>query len=238
MDHIPNQDRPGSTRMLLSCYEALLSAFGHQGWWPSEGWFETMAGAVLAQNVSWSGASRAVCGLKEAGILSPRHLAQADPAFVASCIRSSRFYHQKTKTLQGFARWFLERYDGELEQMQQEDTGILREALLSLPGMGPETVDSILLYACGRPVFVVDAYTRRIGCRTGWFLENVSYHTMQTFFSERLPPDSALYNDFHAQIVHLGNTTCTKNPHCTRCPIRMIVPCPAGCTREHGKERP
>lgn len=207
---------------LIRYYQALRSSFGHQGWWPSCGWFETIVGAVLAQNVSWKGASQAVSILREAGLLDPERLLSLHPEEIAPLIRSSRYYNQKAVRILVFLQFFKNRYQADIFRMRQEETGILRDLLLGLRGFGPETVDSILLYACEKPVFVVDAYTRRIGSRIGWFEPYASYGMMQEFFMTRLQADMELFNDFHAQIVHLGNCVCRTKPDCAVCPIKGI----------------
>jgi len=207
---------------LLAYYNALLTSFGNRGWWPAEGWFETIVGAVLAQNVSWTGASQAVLALKEAGLLDPNQILMTSQETIAPLIRSSRYYNQKAERLQVFARFFIERYNGEQTLMDREDADTLRRLLLDLKGFGPETVDSILLYACEMPIFVVDAYTRRLGSRIGWFAADVSYQQMQEFFTTKLKPDTALFNDFHAQIVYLGNTVCKTRPLCSSCPFKEM----------------
>lgn len=203
-------------------YQTLLSSFGPRGWWPAEGWFEIIVGAVLAQNVSWNGASQAVLALKDRGLLNPGQILSSSPKTIASLIKTSRYYNQKADKLQTFARFFLDQYDGNIDLMNREDTTNLRRLLLDLKGFGPETVDSILLYACNKPVFVVDAYTRRIGSRIGWFAADVSYQQMQDYFSSRLKPDSTLFNDFHAQIVYLGNSICKTRPQCNSCPFQTM----------------
>ncbi len=207
---------------ILAFYHTLLQHFGHQHWWPSETDFETVLGAILAQNVSWTGADRAVCSLREAGLTDPAALYAADHKTIAPLIRSSRYYNQKTEKIILFMKYFMIRFDGDITRMADEETGVLRKELLDLRGFGPETVDSILLYACRKPVFVIDAYTRRIGSRQGWFLDTISYHEMQDYFTAYLPKDTELYNDLHAQIVALGSTICTTRPDCLSCPVREI----------------
>jgi endonuclease-3 related protein len=205
---------------LVSFYSALKDAHGLQHWWPSESAFETIIGAILAQSVSWTGAHKAVCALKDAGLLEPHLLFKAGPDTIAPLIRSSLYYNQKARKIMIFLSWFLDTCDGEISKMASLPCLTVREELLQLSGFGPETVDSILLYALEKPVFVADAYTRRIGSRQGWFSEDITYAGMQEFFMSRLPQDIPLYNDFHAQIVYLGNRICKKNPGCSSCPVR------------------
>ncbi|WP_319578233.1 endonuclease III domain-containing protein [uncultured Methanospirillum sp.] len=207
---------------LLTYYNALLTSFGNRGWWPADGWFETIVGAILTQNVSWTGASQAVQALKDAGLLDPNQILTTSKEIIAPLIRSSRYYNQKAERLQVFARFFVVQYNSDRTLMDRHDTGTIRSLLLDLKGFGPETVDSILLYACEKPIFVVDAYTKRIGSRIGWFAADASYQQMQEFFTTRLKPDTALFNDFHAQIVYLGNVVCKTRPLCSSCPLMKI----------------
>ncbi|MCK9278668.1 MAG: endonuclease III domain-containing protein [Methanoculleus sp.] len=203
-------------------YNALLAAFGHQHWWPAETPFETMIGAILAQNVSWTNAAQAVRNLESAGMLDPHLLTAADTADIARLIVPSRFYNQKAERIREFARVYVREFQADPTAMAAAETGVLRERLLALRGLGKETVDTILLYACEKPIFVVDAYTRRIFSRYGLLPEGASYDHMQRLFAENLEEDVALFNDYHAQIVRLGNTICRKSPLCDRCPVRVI----------------
>ncbi|MDD2473115.1 MAG: endonuclease III domain-containing protein [Methanoculleus sp.] len=207
---------------LLDTYGALLAAFGHQHWWPAETPFETMIGAILTQNVSWTNAAQAVRGLAGAGLLDPHRLAAADTGDIASLIVPSRYYNQKAERVREFARVYVAEFRADPAVMAAVETGALRERLLAIRGLGKETVDTILLYACKKPVFVVDAYTRKIFSRYGLLPEGASYDRMQRLFSENLEADADLFNDYHAQIVHLGKTICKKSPLCDRCPIRAV----------------
>jgi len=207
---------------LTLIYNALLAAFGHQHWWPAETPFEAMIGAILAQNVSWTNAAQAVASLEDAGMLDPDLLAAADAGDIARLIVPSRFYNQKAERIREFARVYAAEFRADPAAMAAVETGALRERLLALRGLGKETVDTILLYACGKPVFVVDAYTRRIFSRYGLLPEGASYDRTQRLFAENLDPDVTLFNDYHAQIVRLGKTVCKKSPLCDRCPIRVI----------------
>ncbi|KAF5053628.1 Endonuclease III [anaerobic digester metagenome] len=211
---------PADTLPLI--YDALLAAFGHRHWWPAETAFETMVGAILTQNVSWTNASRAIRNLEDAGMLDPHLLAGAGAGDIARRIVPSRFYNQKAERVREFSRVYVAEFAADPAVMAAVETGTLRERLLAVRGLGKETVDSILLYACGKPVFVVDAYTRRIFSRYGLLPPDASYDQMQRLFMENLPRDAALFNDYHAQIVFLGNTVCKKSPLCDRCPIRAV----------------
>jgi len=207
---------------LLAIYDALHAAFGHQRWWPAETPFETMIGAILAQNVSWTNAARAVASLERAGMLDPGRLSAADAGDIARLIVSSRFYNRKAERIREFAGVYVTEFQADPAVMAATGTEALRERLLSLRGLGKETVDTILLYACEKPVFVVDAYTQRIFSRYGLLPENPSYDRTQCLFADHLPRDAGLFNDYHAQIVMLGKTACRKSPLCDRCPIRVV----------------
>ncbi len=204
---------------LLEIYGSLLNAFGHRDWWPAEGPFEVIIGAILTQNVSWNNASKAIDNLRAADRLDPVALYKSSPHEVAPLIRPSRFYNVKAMKIKNFIDFYFKEYDGDINAMAGEGTEVLRKKLLAVKGLGKETVDCILLYACGKPVFVVDAYTKRIFHRYGTFNEGPSYDEVQGYFMANLPEDAALYNDYHAQIVHLGNTVCRPEPRCGSCPI-------------------
>lgn len=203
-------------------YDALLAAFGPQHWWPAKTPFETMVGAILTQNVSWTNAAQAVRNLEGAGMLDPSRLAAADTADIARLIVPSRFYNQKAERIRAFAGFYAGEFGADPAAMAAVETRALRERLLALRGLGKETADTILLYACEKPVFVVDAYTRRIFSRYGLLPEGASYDLTQRLFSENLAPDVEFFNDYHAQIVRLGKTVCKKTPLCDHCPIRAI----------------
>jgi endonuclease-3 related protein len=160
-----------------------------------------------------------VDSLKAAGLLDPEKLYAASAEEIAPLIRSSRFYNMKAVKIKNFMQFFKDEYDLDMAAMAREDTGVLREKLLGVKGLGKETVDSILCYACEMPVFVVDAYTKRIFVRYGLLDSHAKYDDIQAFFTGNLPEDIALYNDFHAQIVHLGNAVCKTTPDCSSCPI-------------------
>ncbi len=207
---------------LTAIYDDLFAAFGHQHWWPAKTPFETMVGAVLTQNVSWKNAAQAIRNLEDAGMLDPHLLAAADAADIARLIVPSRYYNQKAERVLGFARVYVAEFGADPAAMAAVETSELRERLLALRGFGKETADTILLYVCEKPVFVVDAYTRRIFSRYGLLPEGASYDQTQRLFAGNLAPDAELFNDYHAQIVRLGNIICRRSPLCDRCPIREV----------------
>jgi endonuclease III related protein len=205
---------------LLLIYEILLSKNGNQNWWPADTPFEVIVGAILTQSVSWTNVEKAIKNLNDAGILNPDALHKKEVGEIAPLIKSTRFYNEKSKKIKNFMDFFFDEYDGSIQKMCQEEPSHLRQKLLKVKGLGEETVDSILLYACNKPVFVVDAYTKRIFSRYGFIKETASYGDIQRFFMENLPNDISLYNDYHAQIVHLGKNICKTQPQCNICPIR------------------
>ncbi|HMA68014.1 MAG TPA: hypothetical protein VKO20_09350, partial [Desulfosalsimonadaceae bacterium] len=190
------------------------------GWWPADSTEEVIIGAVLAQNVSWRNARRAVAELESNQLLSLAAIHATPAEILAPLIRSSRFYRQKAERLKNFAALVAEEYGGDISSMFSLDANRLRRKILRLKGFGEETSDSILLYAAEKPVFVIDAYTRRIFSRLGAASAGWGYRQYQQFFMNRLPADVALFKDYHAQIVQLGNRLCRKNhPLCQNCPL-------------------
>jgi endonuclease III related protein len=211
----------------LQVYQRLLDHYGHAGWWPGESAFEVCVGAVLTQNTSWSNVERALARLRASGRLSFRGLRGLPTARIARLIRSSGCYRVKARRLAALLAFLDREYGGQVETMGSEEARALRAKLLGVHGIGPETADSIVLYAAGLPLFVVDAYTRRIFERLGLLGGGEDYDEIQRSFMRLLPRDAALYNDFHAQIVRLGKDCCRKQrPRCERCPLCEL--CPVG----------
>ncbi|MBW2093579.1 MAG: endonuclease III domain-containing protein [Deltaproteobacteria bacterium] len=200
-------------------YRLLLDHFGTQSWWPWETTLEIMIGAVLTQNTNWANVEKAIHNLKEHGLLSVEALNALSPDELAKEIRPAGYFNVKAKRLKNLIRFLFERYEGSLTELAGEETGNLREQLLAVNGIGPETADSILLYSLGRPVFVVDAYTHRILLRHGMADEQVDYHALQGMFMDNLPEDVRLFNEFHALIVRTGKEYCKKKPLCSDCPL-------------------
>jgi endonuclease-3 related protein len=193
---------------------------GPQGWWPARTPFEVAVGAILTQHTAWRGASRAVGALRANGLLTPRRLAARDPATVAALIRPAGTYRLKARRLLDFTRWLLARFGGNFRAMRRAAPGPLRRELLAVPGLGPETADAILLYAAGRPVFVADAYTRRVLARHRLLSAGAGYEQARAFLESHLPSDPALLNEFHALLVTVGKTHCLAVPRCEGCPLR------------------
>jgi endonuclease-3 related protein len=208
---------------LPALYEMLQAYWGNLGWWPAESPFEVIVGAILTQNTAWQNVEKAVTALKRETVLSPARIRDLSEDRLAEWIRPAGYYRLKARRLKAFIRFLYERYAGNLDRMFAQPTERLREALLSVNGIGPETADSILLYAGGKPVFVVDAYTKRILCRHGMIPEGVDYATLQGLFTRHLPAEAPLFNQYHALLVHTGKTFCRKKPLCTGCPLEPLV---------------
>lgn len=205
---------------LLRMYEALFAHFGPQDWWPAETPLEMMVGAVLTQNTNWGNVEKALANLKRENLLDVERLHRLRPEVLAERIQPAGYFRVKTKRLQNLIRFIMEEYAGEVDRLLEEDTEALRSGLLGVNGIGPETADSILLYAASRPVFVVDTYTHRILFRHDLAEDQASYEDMQGLFQDSLPEDVALFQEFHALIVSAGKTYCRKTPRCEPCPLR------------------
>ena len=205
---------------LAGLYTRLLRFFGPQGWWPGETPFEVAVGAILTQNTGWRGAEKAVGSLKEAGFLSPRKMAALPEGKLAALIRPAGCFNLKSRRLKNFLRYLGENHRFSMEDLAAAPPEKTREGLLGVNGIGPETADSILLYAARRPFFVVDAYTRRIFSRHRLVSPAASYGGLQHFIVTRLPVDVQLYNEFHALLVALGKEYCRpREPRCDSCPL-------------------
>lgn len=212
-------------QLLPKIYELLFTRFGHQHWWPGQTTDEIIIGAVLTQSVSWKNVVKAIAALKAADLLSLPAIAVADPEVVAPLIRPTLYYKQKALKLQAVADWFGKNCHFEYPRLYEHNLVELRQALLRVRGVGPETADSILLYALARPVFVVDAYTRRLWQRLGLGPESIGYEELRAVFEGALPQKVDLFNDYHAQIVRLGHEHCAKKPRCSGCPLLTLCPC-------------
>jgi endonuclease-3 related protein len=207
----------------LGAYQLLYAHFGPQGWWPGDTPFEVMVGAVLTQNTSWSNVKKAIDNLKEAELLNYHFLSQLSAEEIAQFIRPSGYYNLKAGRLKNLLDMIAETYEGELDFFLEDNMTTARENLLGVKGVGPETADSILLYACGHPAFVIDMYTHRAFSRHNMVEEETDYETMQAVFMDHLPADVELYNEFHALIVRVAVTYCKKtNPKCDACPLRGL----------------
>jgi endonuclease III related protein len=206
-------------------HEHLTKALGPQHWWPGDTPFEIMVGAVLTQNTNWQNVVRAITNLREADLLEPHALYNVPPEELEELIHPAGYFRVKAGRLRSLLKFIIERYDGSLEKMFRTDLAELRAELLAVNGIGPETADSILLYAGNLPTFVVDAYTHRILARHGWIDFEADYHQIQDYLISSLPLDAQLYNEFHAQFVYLGKHYCKKTgPKCHECPLFKMLP--------------
>jgi endonuclease-3 related protein len=204
-------------------YEILLDHFGPQDWWPGDSSFEIMVGAVLTQNTNWANVSKAIENLRQENLLSFEKLHELPVELLAEKIRPAGYFNLKAKRLKKLLDFIDQEYCGSLEAMFAEDTLGLREKILTVKGIGPETADSILLYAGHKPVFVVDAYTHRIFSRHSIIAEEEGYYEIQEFFALSLPEDVKLFNEYHALIVQLGKEYCKKSkPLCSQCPLGSL----------------
>ena len=208
----------------LEVYERLLAAFGRQGWWPGETPFEVLIGAVLVQNTAWKNVERAIANLREAGVLDPRALYRIPVAELEELIRPAGYYRVKARRLRNLLQLVNEEFDGSLEAMFRTPLDVLREKLLGINGIGPETADAILLYAGGLPTFVVDTYTHRVFARHGWIDFEADYHAIKDHFESSLPDDATLFNEYHALLVRLGKEFCRRTPQCEKCPLVDLLP--------------
>jgi len=210
---------------LRAIYDRMLSHFGPQHWWPAETPFEVMVGAVLTQNTAWKNVERALDNLRRAGVMSLAALSELPTALLAEYIRPAGYYNVKAARLHNLFHFVTDQYGADLRAFFAQPLPQLREQLLSIKGIGRETADSILLYAAGLPIFVVDAYTHRILARHQVIDEDCvyDYETIQELFMDNLDCDARLYNEYHALLVRVGNAYCKKkNPACAACPLQGI----------------
>ncbi|MDP8230116.1 MAG: endonuclease III domain-containing protein [Candidatus Gorgyraea atricola] len=208
-------------KSLLRIYDLLYQRFGPRKWWPADTRLEIIVGAILTQNTSWANVEKAIANLKKAKALDLKQLSRTPKKRLAGLIRPAGYYNIKADRLKNFLTFLDSAHKNSLEKMLRQNTRVLRNELLSINGIGPETADSILLYAGKKPVFVVDAYTKRIFSRHRYINEDADYDQVQRLFMENLAPNVRLFNEFHALIVELGKNVCkSKKPLCGKCPIR------------------
>lgn len=201
-------------------YNALFTHFGPQHWWPGRTPFEVIVGAILTQNTSWANVEKAIANLRAARLLSPIAMKRVPLRRLERLIRPSGYFRQKALKLKSFCDFLHVEYRGSLKRMFATPTIILREKLLGVFGIGPETADSILLYAGGHAVFVVDAYTKRMLARHGWADENAKYDDVRWVFERQFPGEARRFNEFHALIVNAGKHFCLRRePLCRACPL-------------------
>lgn len=219
------RQRRGPAALLPQFFETLSSALGPMHWWPAKTPFEVIVGAILTQNTAWANVERAIANLRQERWLTPRALERAPLAKLGRVVRPSGYFRQKAKKLKAFVRFLRRDFRGSLTSMFSTPTGELRERLLTVHGIGPETADSILLYAGNHPVFVVDAYTKRILLRHALIDDRAGYEDMRQLFERNLPRDAAFYNEFHALLVNVGKNWCRpREPRCDQCPLGRYLP--------------
>lgn len=204
---------------LMAFYNAMLDHYGPQNWWPGDGPFEVMAGAVLTQNTGWSNVEKAISNLKAAGKLSAEKINEMPPDELAQIIRPAGYYNIKAKRLKNLVEWFCNQFDASIESLAELSVDRLTEELLAIRGIGRETADSIILYALSKPTFVVDTYTYRILTRHGCIDAEADYDQIKEYCEGHLPEDARLYNEFHALLVQVGKNHCKPRPRCNGCPL-------------------
>ncbi len=208
----------------MAVYRALFNHLGSQGWWPGRTRLEIIVGAILTQNTAWSNVERAIASLRREKALNIRRLHDVPLEKLADWIRPAGYYRVKARRLRSFTTWLQREFGGDLRRLFALSTDELRKRLLSVSGIGPETADSIVLYAADRPVFVVDAYTRRLLERHEWCQPRAAYDEIASLFVSALPRDAALFNEYHALIVAVGKRYCRSRPVCRECPLRAFLP--------------
>ena len=208
---------------LLAIYKTLNAHFGELNWWPANSPFEVIVGAILTQNAAWRNVEKAIARLKSKELLRPAGILEIDDSTLADLIRPAGYYNIKTRRLKSFIRFLYDEYGGKLDNMFAEDLWRLRAKLLMVKGIGEETADSILLYAGRKPIFVVDAYTRRVLQRHDIIRSDATYKEIQNLFMTYLPHSVPLYNQYHALFVNTGKLFCTRNPRCDGCPLQSQV---------------
>jgi endonuclease-3 related protein len=217
------------TGQLLDIYERLMAAYGPQHWWPGDTSFEIMVGAILTQASAWTNAQKGISNLADAGALSPGAIRRLGDRELATLIFPSGLFNSKARKLKALAEYLGRRFDDDIDAMAAPDTATLRGELLAVYGIGEETADDILLYAVGKPTFVVDSYARRFFHRLGLAPEKGRYATYRALFMDHLPVDRELYGEYHGLIVRHAKEACRKTPVCGRCPL--IDVCPTGRTQ-------
>jgi endonuclease-3 related protein len=217
-----NKKTKSYNKILTDIFNTLYKAFGPQHWWPGETPFEVAVGAILTQNTNWVNVEKAINNLKNCTTLDAHFLHKMPHPKLASLIKPSGYFNIKAKRLKHFLAFLVNHYNGRIENMQNEDALMLRHQLLEVNGIGPETADSILLYALEKPFFVIDAYTKRVLAKHKIVSEEATYHEIQGLFHKNLPMDVKLFNEYHALFVMTGKHYCKPKPRCEECPLRDI----------------
>lgn len=210
-------------RALRSIFRRLEAHFGPTGWWPGDTPFEIAIGAILTQNTAWSNVEKAIANLKRERLLHIQRIVAAPDDVLEAALRPSGYFRVKAKRVRGFCHYLLDNYGGSMARMAKQPLESLRPELLAVHGIGPETADDILLYACHKPVFVVDTYTRRILSRHGLVAPTIGYEALRAVFEANLPADDVLFKEYHGLIVLTGNRYCRATPRCEECPLRPML---------------
>jgi endonuclease-3 related protein len=217
---VANSKRSEAQPPLDQYFNSLFTALGPQHWWPGKTQFEVIIRAILTQNTSWQNVELALSHLRTAGVFTPTAVEKANVRRLQSLIRPSGYYRQKARALKSFVRFLRTEYRGSLKRMFATRTVELREKLLRVWGIGPETADAILLYAGEHPVFVVDAYTKRIMSRHGWIGDKAKYEELRWMFERQFPGQTERFKEFHGLIVAAGKNWCRKQvAKCEECPL-------------------
>lgn len=209
--------------ILKDIYGRLAAHYGPTHWWPGDGAFEIAVGAVLTQNTSWTSVEKAIANLKAADLMTAEAILACPAPLLETALRPSGYFRVKAKRLSSFCAYLVERYDGDMARMAEQPLESLRPELLEVNGIGLETADDILLYACEKPVFVVDAYTRRIFGRHGLIPADVYYEDLRAVFEDHLDADVATFKEYHGLIVFTGKDFCRRTPKCDACPLRPLL---------------
>ncbi len=213
----------GVRRTLAAIYERMSAHFGPTHWWPGDSPFEVAVGAILTQNTAWTNVEKAISNLKAARLLSPEAILCADDAILHALLRPSGYFRVKSVRLRSFCSYLIDTYGGNMARMAERPADALREELLRVSGIGPETADDILLYACEKPVFVVDAYTRRILSRHGVVDASIGYEALRALFERNLDADLHMFKQYHGLIVYTGKDFCRATPKCEMCPLGALL---------------
>lgn len=211
------------TRFLRQARRHLERHFGPTGWWPGDTPFEVAVGAILTQNTAWTNVEKAIANLKAQDWLAPGAILEAADEALHEALRPSGYFRVKAERLRYFCRYLVDNHDGSMARMAEVPLEPLRKELLAVKGIGPETADCILLYACGKPVFVIDAYTRRVLRRHGIAMAEAPYDELRAWFEERVPRDLVLWKEYHAWFVYAGKDFCRPRPRCEGCPLEPLL---------------
>ncbi len=220
-----DEDNP-LARRIVEVYHLLFERYGPQHWWPADMPFEVIVGAILTQSAAWANVEKAIANLRREDALNPAAIRALPMERLAHLIYPSGYYNAKARKLRAFVDHLGERYADSLDRLFALDTASLRAELLAVHGIGPETADSIILYAARKPIFVVDAYTVRVMARLGLADNGTDYHSLQALFTSSLPHDESLFNEYHALLVRHGKDVCKKSPQCDGCCLALICASP------------